>query len=168
MQESLDVASLEFAPVTVLPPIRYRTYVAAPVEEVFNAAATADGWNAWFTTAAHIDQAAGGHYFFRWVDFGADLVNLEISGRVLAYEPPTRFQFEWPSGADLTTVSLEIEPHGEGAILTVHEVGYTGSRQQMEACLDCACGWGEALTLLKFFIEQGATYTPPSPPSEMS
>lgn len=152
-----------------LPPIRHRTYVAAPTEEVFRVAATADGWNAWFTTAAHIDQVPGGHYSFRWVDFGADLVNLEISGRVLTYDPPSRFQFEWASGADRTTVSLEIEPCGEGATVTVHEEGYTASRQQVEACLDCACGWGEALTLLKFFIEQGATYTPPpGPPSEMS
>ncbi len=28
----------------------------------------------------------------------------------------------------------------------------------MEALLSYACGWGEALTLLKFYLEYGITY----------
>ena len=27
--------------------------------------------------------------------------------------------------------------------------------------LECAAGWGEALTLLKFYVEHGVVYTPP-------
>lgn len=142
----------------VIPPIRYRTFVAASPEQAFDAAATAEGWNRWFTSEAHIDEFAGGAYRFRWEAFGADRVALELTGQVHAYDRPHEFAFEWASGSDRTLVSLRVEPHGSGALVEVEERGYGPSETQLRACLECACGWGEALTLLKFYLEHGVTY----------
>jgi hypothetical protein len=55
-------------------------------------------------------------------------------------------------------VSFTLEPFKSGTILTVIETGYSNSERDVRACLGCATGWGEALTLLKFFIEHGITY----------
>lgn len=36
--------------------------------------------------------------------------------------------------------------------------GYPDTPEGRHALMDCACGWGEALTLVKFFVEHGVTY----------
>lgn len=61
-------------------------------------------------------------------------------------------------GDSITNVSFTLEPFKSGTILTVIETGYSNSERDVRACLGCATGWGEALTLLKFFIEHGITY----------
>jgi hypothetical protein len=38
------------------------------------------------------------------------------------------------------------------------EQGYKQTTSSLQACLGCATGWGEALTLLKFYLEHGITY----------
>lgn len=142
----------------MLPPISYRTFVAAPVDRVFKAVATADGWSGWFTEEARIDPFPGGEYVFRWGGFGADRIDLELRGRVLTYERPRAFGFEWQSGSDRTSVSILLERRDPGTVVAVEERGYAASDEQLLACLDCACGWAEALTLLKFYVEHGLTY----------
>ncbi len=54
-------------------------------------------------------------------------------------------------------------------ILTSFEFGirptyYPNSPEGRGNMLDCASGWGEALTLLKFYLEHGIVYTPPEKP----
>ena len=60
--------------------------------------------------------------------------------------------------ATTTTVAFTLEPLGSGTKLTLNESGHTTSPKDLEALVDCAAGWGEALTLLKFYLEHGTTY----------
>jgi hypothetical protein len=74
--------------------------------------------------------------------------------------PPERFVFRWTPGETPTTVAFDLNARGTGTVLTVTETGHSQSQQDMNALVDCAAGWGEALTLLKFYLEHSVTYGP--------
>lgn len=38
------------------------------------------------------------------------------------------------------------------------EVGYSNSDKDIKTCINCAVGWGEAMTLLKIYLEEGVVY----------
>ena len=40
----------------------------------------------------------------------------------------------------------------------VHEYGYPDTPEGWEQHMSCSTGWGEALTLLKFYVEHGVRY----------
>jgi hypothetical protein len=44
-------------------------------------------------------------------------------------------------------------------VVHLTEKGYTNTPGGRRNMLECASGWGEALTLLKFYLEHGVTYT---------
>jgi uncharacterized protein YndB with AHSA1/START domain len=141
-----------------MPPIRYATFITARPDRVYDALTTGPGWDSWFTTRAVIEARAGGRYEFFWRDFGADRVTLTLTGPVLEAEAERTFAFRWGSGKSQTTVRFTLEPRGEGTVVQVTESGYSYEEKDVLSCLDCACGWGEALTLLKFYLEHGVTY----------
>ena len=141
-----------------LPPIHYNTYVAAPPERVYDTLTTAAGWDAWFTQGAQVDARPGGVMLFRWENFKVDRYTGESGGPVLEAEPPRRFVFQWTAGDSPTTIEFDLEPLGPGTVVTVTESGHTSSPADLEALVECASGWGEALTLLKVFLEHGITY----------
>jgi uncharacterized protein YndB with AHSA1/START domain len=143
-----------------LPPIRCATYIGAPPEAVYATLTTAAGWDAWFTQGTEVDARPGGSIWFRWVDFGVDLVTGEDGGPVLEAFPPRRFVFQWTPGDTTTTVAFDLEPRGSGTVVRVSETGHTTSQRDLEALAECAAGWGEALTLLKMYLEHGLTYRP--------
>jgi hypothetical protein len=76
----------------------------------------------------------------------------------LKAEPNRQFVFEWSPGTKRTTVSLTLEAQGAGTRLTLEDRGYPRTPEGLSTLLTCATGWGEALTLLKFYLEHGATY----------
>lgn len=141
-----------------LPPIRHSTYVDAPAERVYDTLTTADGWDAWFTQGAEVQAYPGGEIRFRWISFGAERYTGEDGGLVLEAVAPKRFVFQWMPGDSTTTVEFDLAPRRTGTMLTVTEWGHTTSRRDLEALIECAAGWGEALTLLKVFLEKGFTY----------
>jgi uncharacterized protein YndB with AHSA1/START domain len=141
-----------------IPDIEHSTYIAAAPERVFNAITTAAGWDAWFTDGTSVEAVPGGHITLQWKDFGAGRWTTEDGGPVLAVEPNKSFVFQWSPGSQPTTVSFNLEPRGAGTIVSVRETGYPETNEDAEACIGCAVGWGEALTLLKFFLEHGVTY----------
>ena len=145
-----------------LPPIDYGTYIAAPITAVYDALTTGEGWASWFADEATIDTRPGGRYDFRWEAFGADRTRLHLNGPVLAAEPPSVFTFKWgdegtPDG-EMTTVAFTLEERPPGTIVRVVESGYTHDDASVRFALNCASGWGEALTLLKFWLEHGVVY----------
>ena len=93
---------------------------------------------------------------------------LEIGGPITAIEPSARFAFQWTTAGHPTTVDFRLEPRGDGTIVVLTENGYTeqdlaptgvvGSVDNRSPFAMCARGWGEALTLLKFYLEHGVTY----------
>jgi uncharacterized protein YndB with AHSA1/START domain len=169
----------------LLPPIRWKSYIDAPIERVFRTLTTAEGWDAWFARGTTLDARPGGRIVLRWNDaeasrhrvtlWGAGHAGLEAAGPVLAAEAPHRFAFEWTTAGHPSTVDFRLESRGPGTIVEVTETGYaeadlgatgaTGRIADRSPFAMCASGWGEALTLLKFYLERGLTYGPiPSSP----
>ena len=143
-----------------LPPIHYATYIAVPPERVYETLTTAAGWDAWFTQGTEIDPRPGGTLRLRWVDFGADRITDQCVSPILEAAPPRRFVFRWTPGDSTTTVAFDLSSQGSGTRVEVTESGHTASPRDLFALVDCAGGWGEALTLLKFYLEHGVTYGP--------
>jgi uncharacterized protein YndB with AHSA1/START domain len=136
------------------------TLVRATPEKVYDAIATAEGLDGWFTSGARVHARAGGEIHFSWKDWGADRITHEETGRVLEANRPKRFAFQWfpdhPSYA--TTVEINFEPREEGTIIRLREYGYHDTPSGRKSLIGCATGWGEALTLWKFYVEHGIRY----------
>jgi uncharacterized protein YndB with AHSA1/START domain len=145
------------------PVISHCTFIAAAPETVYDALATAEGLNGWFTTGTEADPREGGRIVFRWHGFGVNRVDMEDHGPVLAAERGRRFTFQWhPAGpARPTTVDIRLAPWGQGTRVELRESGYGPSDEELSACLGCAVGWGEALTLLKYRLEAPESYVHP-------
>lgn len=141
---------------TVLPPIRHATWIDVSPERVYETLTTADGWNSWFTSRCTIDPVAGGSIVLEWSEWGPDAVSATDGGMVLEAVFPRRLSFQWtPHGVAKTVVTFELEPRASGTVLRVTDHGYPSTPDGLEAFADCAAGWGEALTLLKMFLEHG-------------
>ncbi len=133
----------------------------AEPERVYDGIATAEGLEGWFTTGARVDARPGGHIHFRWKDWGPDRVSLESDGPVLEAVRPRRFVFQWtpkPAAKYRTTVEIDFESVEGGTVVRLREHGYPDTPAARRALLDCACGWGEALTLWKLYVERGVRY----------
>lgn len=140
--------------------ISHATLVRAPRERVYDGIATAAGLDLWFTEGAKVDARAGGEIRFRWHEWGAHRVTAEDGGPVIEARPPERFVFQWSPDAPSyrTTVELDFEEEARGTIIRLHEYGYHDTPSGRAALMECAAGWGEALTLWKFSVEHGIRY----------
>lgn len=145
-------------------PIRHSTYINAPPQRVFETLTSAEGWDGWFTSGMELEAEPGGVIRFVWRNWGPEGVDAEDHGRVIAVEAPRRFVFTWHTDTfeDPTMVSFTIETKGAGSTVTVEDSGYPDTPDGMLWFMDCAAGWGEALTLLKFYLEEGLSYRRPS------
>ncbi|MCP4683906.1 MAG: hypothetical protein GY867_00510, partial [bacterium] len=70
-----------------------------------------------------------------------------------------RFVFE--RGETPTKVEFDFSAEFGGTVVRRKESGYRDTPEDRHLILECASGWGEALTLLKFYLEHGIVYTPP-------
>ena len=141
-------------------PIVQRTFIKAAPEKVYDTITSSAGWDAFFTSGMEVDPKPGGRIVFRWKDWGPDRYTLDAPGRVTEAARPKRFVFEW--GRVPTTITFELTPLGDGTLVHLTERGYKNTPEGRRNMLECACGWGEAVTLLKFWLEQGVVYTPPA------
>lgn len=146
-----------------VPDIEHSTFIAAPPARVYETLTTAEGWDGWFTRGTRIDPQPGGRIHLRWENFAAGRWTLEDGGPVLGAEPNRMFSFQWYPVPSSTIVTFRLEPLGEGTLLKVTETGYRP--EDLDALVNCSVGWGEALTLLKFYLEHGNVYggVPPEP-----
>ena len=53
---------------------------------------------------------------------------------------------------------MAFEAVEDGTIVRLREYGYEDTPSGHQGILECAAGWGEALTLFKFYVEHGITY----------
>ncbi len=139
--------------------IRQRTFIAATPETVFDTITSADEWNRFFTTGMVLEPRPGGICSFAWKDWGPDKYTLTVPGRVVEIERPTLFGFQWGSEGNATTIRIEFASADGGTVVTLTEEGYQDTPEGRAMIVECAAGWGEALTLLKFYIEHGVVYT---------
>lgn len=140
--------------------IHHATFVRADPERVYAAFTSAQGLDGWFTQGSSVDAYPGGEIRFRWVEWGPDRVSAEDGGPVLEASYPQRFVFRWQPDdpSYFTTVEVDFEAVEGGTVVRLREHGFRDTPAGRRACLDCAAGWGEALTLLKFHIEHGLRY----------
>ncbi len=142
----------------MVPEIEMKTFINASPERVFECISTAGGWDSWFTQGTELDPRPGGHLMFRWKEFGATRTKLEMKCTIVDIIPERKFIFQWSPSGSKTTVTLSVEKRGDGCIITASEKGYELNEKSLWQFMDCSTGWGEALTLLKFYIEHGITY----------
>jgi len=140
------------------PEIRMATLVRAPRERVYDALTRAEELDAWFTTGAEVDPRPGGEVVWRRADWGPDRVTGEDRGPVLGATRPERYVLGWQERIGGTTVEIDLEENAEGTVVRFRERGYPDSPEGRAALVECATGWGEALTLLRFYVEHGLQY----------
>jgi uncharacterized protein YndB with AHSA1/START domain len=140
--------------------VRFTTLVRATPEQVYDAIATSEGLDAWFTSGATVDARPGGQIQFRWKDWGFDKYTGENGGPVLEARRPVRFVFQWKVDTDsyFTTVEIDFEPVEGGTLVRLVEYSYEDTPTGLKDMLARASGWGEALTLMKFYVEHGVRY----------
>ena len=83
-------------------------------------------------------------------------VTTETRGPVLVAERGKRLIFQW--NKPLTAVDITFESYEQGTVVKLREYGYPNTPQGRRDLLEYACGWGEAITLLKFYVEHGIVY----------
>jgi uncharacterized protein YndB with AHSA1/START domain len=138
--------------------VQHRAFINAPVATIFRLLTTAEGWCGWFTSQAVVEPRAGGRIRFEWSDFGPDHYTATDEGRVVEVLENRRFSFTWSPAQHETLVAFSLEPRGDGCMLSVEESGYHAAGEDVAVALSVATGWGEALTLLKFYAEHGLRY----------
>jgi uncharacterized protein YndB with AHSA1/START domain len=144
----------------VVPDISVSTYINVPPKKVFEHISTGVGWDAWFTTGTTVDLSPGGQMVLRWRDWGVKHIDYEANCPIIEIDPPNKFVYQWTSGECQTTITLTCAPMGEGTKFSVMETGYMPTEEGLWGFMDCSTGWGEAITLLKFYLEHGVTYGP--------
>lgn len=138
----------------------FSTLIRSSPERVYDAIATAEGLDGWFTKGASVEAVSGGHIRFRWENWGPDGYTGDNGGPVLEAERPKRFVFQWEADSGLydTTVEIDFEPHNDETMVRLVEHGYEDSPTGTQDMLNRASGWGCVLTLMKFYVEHGVTY----------
>ncbi|MGH8015897.1 MAG: SRPBCC family protein [Candidatus Zixiibacteriota bacterium] len=144
--------------------IKQRTYIEAPVEKVYETITSAQEWDKFFTTGIQLEPKLGGVCNFSWKDWEPDFYTLTAPGKVVNIVQPRFFAFKWGEEGKESTVRFELEPFGSGTILTITEDGYSDTPDGHKMILECASGWGETATLLKFYLELGIVYKSPQRP----
>jgi uncharacterized protein YndB with AHSA1/START domain len=138
-------------------PILHQVLIKAPREKVYDAMTTGKGLDGWFTKGSSVDRKIGGKLIFNWVDWGPDKVTDKVECSILEVKVPERFVFKWWDD-HYTTVEMDFLEHPEGTVIKLKETGYEDSPTGHKRCLECATGWGEALILIKFYVEHGIRY----------
>lgn len=145
--------------------VRFKTFVRAAPDRVFDALATADGLDMWFTSGCTLEPRAGGDLVFRWKDHGLEGFTGEYRGSVVEWRRPALFTFRWPVdlGDYQTKVTVAFQetskPHlGTGTLVSLEEGAYEDSVQGLQDMFRRTAGWAEVPTLLKLWVEHGARY----------
>ncbi len=97
----------------------FRRRLPHPPDAVWRALTDSAELSGWYMTRAVIDGRKGGT-----VDFHAGPSQLHVTGRILAWDPPTVFEHEWkvaprpelPAGED-GIIRWELRRDGEGTLL---------------------------------------------------
>ncbi|SDL63897.1 SRPBCC family protein [Sediminibacillus halophilus] len=139
------------------PIIKHRTYIKKQVSVVYKALTTEEGWNAWFTDGTTLVLSEDGKGTLRWCweNFGEERQWIEEYCQITAMDTDKLFVFSWKPGESETVVRFLLKAYEAGTIVELEEKGYSLSNLDIQTSLFCASGWGEAMTLLKIYLETG-------------
>jgi len=137
--------------------VRHAVSINSSAHEIYPYISTSDGWNAWFTSDMSLDFKPGGRIIFQWKSWGADKLSTGDHGLISEIIPDKRFGFTWhPDQPDYATkVTLTLSGESSPCVIRVVESGFANTPEGMRAMIQSASGWGEALVLLKMYIEHG-------------
>ena len=139
-------------------PIVFKIFIKTTREKAFNGLATPEGLDGWFTTGTTMDKKGpGGTLTLKWKNWGVDKINDSVECPIIEYHFPELFAFKWWSD-HYTSVYFTFSELNDGIIISLRESGYQKSDEGIRRCIDCSVGWGEALTLLKVYLEHGISY----------
>lgn len=138
--------------------VKHRVYVDTPVSKTFSLLTSGDGWTRWFTQHAYVEPKVGGAIKFEWHNHGPDRRTLKDQGHVTEVVKDRKFAFTWEVGKHPTTVTLSFQPRGNGCLIDLQVTGYEFERDDVQVALNVAAGWGETMTLFKFYVERGLVY----------
>ena len=139
--------------------IKMQTFIFASPEKVYSTITSAKEWDSFFTTGMELDPRPGGVCSFAWKDWGPNKYTLKVPGRVTEAVQASVFSFEWGREGRQTSVRFELADNDGGTVVVLAEDGYRDDRDGRAMIVECASGWGEALTLLKFYMEHNIIYT---------
>ena len=143
---------------TIETPIKFKVFIKTTQENAFNSLATDDGLDKWFTRGSSINRhKPGGTLTLKWINWGVDNITGTIHCPIIEYSFPEIFTFKWWDD-HYTTVKFTFKKVEDGTIVAVNEIGYEYSKEGIKRCIECSVGWGEALTLLKIYLEHGISY----------
>ena len=131
--------------------IEHELVVAAPIERVWACFATAEGLNAWWTSAASGDPMPGSRYAF-----GFD-TNHEWAGIVRVLLPPVAIEWEMTETAPMpdwagTRVGARLADEGASTRLHFYHRGWSEATQHMRISSFC---WATYLRLLARYCVLG-------------
>jgi uncharacterized protein YndB with AHSA1/START domain len=140
--------------------LQHATFIHANPMQVYLTLTTPLGLDAWFTGSASAQAVKNGQIHFRWVNWGPDRISTEDGRPVLQAIPGERFIIQLqPESTDyITTVGINLAFKDGGTIVSLCEHGFAASPSGLQAMVDCAAGWGDALALLNFYLEYGLHY----------
>lgn len=101
--------------------LAFERRIPHPVQVVWEALTEPEHLARWYMTKAVIDGRTGGS-----IDFRIGPAQLHVTGRILVWDPPHVFEYEWkvkpwgrmPKGED-AIVRWELRPEGEETVLTL-------------------------------------------------
>ena len=129
-------------------------YVDATPERLWEVLTTPKHFAAWYAfDGADFEAREGAPMELRWAEHGT------FRGRVVEVEAPRRFAYRIamepdtdPAEDDSTLVTFEVKASGNGALLTVTQVGFDALAERFGAAADNAAmeeeGWGGGLATL--------------------
>jgi uncharacterized protein YndB with AHSA1/START domain len=151
---------------------QYSTYIAAAADRVWQALTDPDQSATWWAHRNVSDWRPGSVWEHRRLDGSA----ADVTGTVLAANPPTRLALSWANPGDGTPVAgvarpagdpgpsrvtIEITPYQGIVRLTVAHGGLASAAERDAL----AAGWAAVLSNLKTFLETGRPL--PAPPWDM-
>jgi uncharacterized protein YndB with AHSA1/START domain len=137
--------------------IKHKTAIKAPIVDVFDCIASAEGLDKWFTKGTIFDLE-NKKIKFVWKDWGVDKVNNTSDGIIIEYDRPRRYVFSWWVDTYDSIIEIDFKEVDNVTIVELKESGYPDTKDGRAALMECATGWGEALTLVKFYLEYGVVY----------
>lgn len=140
-----------------LPPVKHAALVRVGSTRVWDALVRPEQLAAWFGCQAEVEPRVGGRLDLRWEHWGPDDYTGDSRGTIEELEPRRRLAFRWtshPSHPE-TRVQIDLEPRGPITVVRLEETGFVDAAHALVAN---AAGWGEAITLLKFWLEHGVRY----------
>lgn len=143
--------------------VRCEFTVKAPIERVWAALTTKEGWESWFSQGVTSDFQVGSPLIMDWGSGGTS--NAVVSAR----KDMTHFAYRWHPGCtiadevyhddEMTEVAFELKSVEGGTSVTMVESGFdrVPMSRRAAALKDNSAGWDEELGHLVAWVDDGET-----------